>query len=184
MTSAQARIPYQVVQWAAAECERQRSGERSVAWMIEGWLYARRHRFGPVLVRDVLALGARVEPRKALTGFRTVAVGVRNGGIVDWKGPWEDVPRAIERLVEHQPLDRGPGAVVDDWYRSYEEIHPFADGNGRTGSILWNWLRGSLLDPGVPPDFWASDQASIRQRRERAMLDRADLWLPPGEGQV
>jgi fido (protein-threonine AMPylation protein) len=27
-----------------------------------------------------------------------------------------------------------------EWFRRYEEVHPFVDGNGRTGQVLLNWL--------------------------------------------
>lgn len=42
----------------------------------------------------------------------------------------------------------------DQFYFEYENIHPFVDGNGRSGKILYNYLLGRLDDPIMPPNFW------------------------------
>lgn len=44
--------------------------------------------------------------------------------------------------------------TADDWYLAYEAIHPFADGNGRTGKILHNWLKETLDDPVLVHDYF------------------------------
>jgi Fic/DOC family len=41
----------------------------------------------------------------------------------------------------------------EEFYQRFEEIHPFFDGNGRVGAIIYNWLKGSLADPVHPPAF-------------------------------
>ena len=48
---------------------------------------------------------------------------------------------------------RGHG-VAEHAYHIFQMIHPFRDGNGRTGKILFNWLRGSLNYPEMPPNFF------------------------------
>lgn len=134
-----------VISWAADECERQRSGERSVAWMVNGWYFATTPRF-TISRENLLLLAGLVEPREnGGKSFRRVNVTV--GGSVPMAHTLVD--RAMENLIAAVG-DLDP----DAWYREYEEIHPLADGNGRTGSILWNWLRGTLDNPEVPPDFW------------------------------
>lgn len=44
--------------------------------------------------------------------------------------------------------------TADDWYLAYEAIHPFGDGNGRTGKILHNWLLGTLAEPVLVADYF------------------------------
>lgn len=136
-----------VIRWAAEECKRQRSGEMSVAWMLDAWEYALAFQNRSVTEGDILALGALVEPEVNANGYRRC--GVRVGS--DVKGPWQNVPRQMGLLAEAQ--DR---LTPDEWYKAYEEVHPFRDGNGRTGSILWNWLGSTLDAPCVPPDFWTT----------------------------
>lgn len=39
-------------------------------------------------------------------------------------------------------------------YYHFQLIHPFADGNGRTGKIILNYLNGTLDAPVMPPNFF------------------------------
>lgn len=139
-----------VVEWAAKECTRQGSGEASVWWMVRAWRYAMLgFRDGaPITEEVILLLGHLVEPRanKLGAGYRRGPVWVGS----DKKAPPERVPELMKALVEAIGV-LGP----DEWFRRFEDpIHPFRDGNGRTGSILWNWLRGTLANPADAPDFW------------------------------
>lgn len=135
----------EVVKWAAKECARQHSGEPSVAWMLRGWNYAMGISHQMPTEADVVALGALIEPVKNRCGYRQV--GVRVGANV--KMDWRLVQRAMGNL-----LDAAETLSPDDWFHEYEDIHPWRDGNGRTGSILWNWLKGTLSEPQEPPEFW------------------------------
>lgn len=147
-----------VVGWCARECTRQRSGEDSVSWMFDGWVYAHRHRNHTPILRDVLALGRIVEPRHNMGGLRTV--GVRVGW--DVKLAPELVSAALDQLItawgELDPVE---------WFRRYEEVHPFRDGNGRTGAILMMWHAGHLDDPFDAPNLWAVTGAGRTAERAR-----------------
>lgn len=139
------------VNYAAQECHWQQSGEMSVAWMVEGWRRAHRLRFQLIKLRDVLELGRLVEPRYNFNGLREVDVRVGS----DTKTPWEHVPGDLDELLLSQPAaGKATEEEATEWFRQYEEIHPWRDGNGRTGSILYNWLRGSLPEPIYPPNLW------------------------------
>lgn len=136
-----------VVKWAAEECKRQVSGELSVDWMLQAWQYARKRdsmniRF--INEQDILTMARLIEPDRNANGYRKVDVRVG----YDVKGPWEDVP---ERMGQF--LDALPRLTPEEAYKAYEQLHPFVDGNGRTGSIIYCWLRGSLADPVHPPDW-------------------------------
>lgn len=142
-----------IVKHCAQECEWQFSGEMSVAWMLGAWRIAQARagqklsggpQFRPIL-DDVVLLGKTVEPVKNKKGFRLTNVRVG----LSVKPDFHEVSRLMEALMDAR-LDMTPG----EFFREYEEIHPFVDGNGRTGNILFNWVNGTLDDPVMPPDFW------------------------------
>ena len=136
-----------VIRFCAVECKMQMSGEESVWWMAEAWAWAldESHLGRRPTPGRIRTLGALVEPRKNVTGFRQV--GVRVGW--DVKGDWQNVPRQIDQLCRAK--DRLTAA---EWFYEYEQVHPFVDGNGRTGQILYNWLAGSLGEPEWAPNFF------------------------------
>jgi len=141
-----------VVAHCAQECHWQQSGELSVAWMFEGWRYAAAHRSEWIAVEDILELGRLIEPGKNRNGFRQV--GVRVGSSV--KMDWSLVSDALNSLVKATPpLNSITEVEAIEWFRQYEEIHPFVDGNGRTGNLLFNWLKGTLEVPVMPPNLWS-----------------------------
>lgn len=144
---------FEIAQWAAEECERQRSGERSVGWMVQGWQYAC-DRFDEMpTVGDLLNLGAIVEPRHNQNGFRKVNVQV---GYELVETRWQDVQNAVHIL-----LNQWEHYTAELWFQAYETIHPFRDGNGRTGAILYNWHAGTLTKPQTAPMYRRPSAAEL-----------------------
>ncbi len=140
-----------IVKFCAEECARQHSEELSVSGMFEAWMWVMEET--PAINRStVLEIARMVEPGKNRHGFRTVRVTVG-----DHLKKVQDFNRAIGILCD-SPLVLEPV----EWYREFENIHPFLDGNGRTGAIIYNYMMGTMTMPIETPDvghpeFWDKD---------------------------
>ena len=140
-----------LVRYCAEQCKRQGSGEISVADMYDAWMYACEHAIDSADI--VEALGKMVEPTVNASGFRRV--NVRIGGQVK---PVVDFRRAINLLLfSLAECNISPNEA----YREFEELHPFEDGNGRVGAILFNKWCSSMWAPQpcpeeLYPDFFSS----------------------------
>lgn len=130
----------------------------------------------PITLDFIEHLGKLVEPEDNKNGFRTIPIGVNDPNL-GWieKSDWQLVPDLLDRLIESyydgnlvpiitpvpntdwHKVERGhklSKSAEDQFYYEYENIHPFRDGNGRTGKILYNYLCGTLDNPIMPPNFW------------------------------
>lgn len=120
-----------------------------VRGMYEAWQHAQlasSRSEDPPSVDDVLKIAGLIECRNK--GFRKVAV-----MIARHVKPAVRLRERVETLLANwntlEPLEI---------YREFEEIHPFEDGNGRTGKVLLNWRNGTLNAPIFPPrDFWGRE---------------------------
>lgn len=119
-------------------------GLERVQWMLRAWVYAltslKKEPLQPLL-SDAERIGKMVEPVKNGGGWRQCQVRVGYRICPDY----HEVPTLLVELFESK------GLSPLEFYRQFLEIHPFVDGNGRTGKVLLNWMNGTLHDPIFPP---------------------------------
>ncbi len=146
----------QLAAWAAQECAWQLTGPLEVGYFIVAYFtLAAAHEITEELI---LRLGNIIEPAKNPSDhYRQVAVFV---GYSE-KAPWQEVPRLMAQLVR-AVADLGP----TEWFREFEEIHPFRDGNGRTGALIYNMLNGTYSPLGLefPPNLWNDPRRADKEK--------------------
>jgi Fic family protein len=77
--------------------------------------------------------------------------------------PPEVVRMKMQELLQVEP-ETAEEAVK--WHISFETIHPFQDGNGRIGRMIYYWHCRQL---GVEPELWTADE---RQKYYEIFDDR------------
>jgi Fic family protein len=93
---------------------------------------------------------------------------------------WTDIsPRMsdwLARVCAGPPAGRPVLEEVADWFAAFERIHPFLDGNGRSGRLLTNLV---LIRLGYPPAIVYKRQRTIYL----AALRKADAGAPGALGE-
>lgn len=55
-------------------------------------------------------------------------------------GPY--IPVAFTEILHRAQMHRGMQQDIYRVHQDYEALHPFTDGNGRSGRALWLWMMG------------------------------------------
>lgn len=138
-----------IVNFCAEEVERQGRGPIQVAWMVEAWMCAADRWFKArrysTLDRLIIELGNKVEHENPDDNWRQLNVRVGSRICPNVAEVPDLMDRWIENLVKMAPAEA---------YFEFEMIHPFADGNGRVGKIVFNSLCDSMSTPQMPPNFF------------------------------
>ena len=146
-------------EYIAFECERQHT--TNVEEMRRAFDFAAgMTNVGQYFAYFVMKIAYAVDPQmNCLTGMNNIRkseVGFANGGsslkTID-----------VQRDFDHWVLGYDPifnpfeDRVVDLYIKRFLDIHPFADGNGRTASILRNWLLNTMDDPTILPYYYGKN---------------------------
>lgn len=110
--------------------------------------------------------------------FRSKGVGIFDGEqLIHMAPPADLVPKLIADLFEwYKNSEVHPLIKSAIFHYEFEFIHPFADGNGRTGR-MWHSL---LLGQWKELFYWLPIEELIRSKQAEYYnaLGKADIWIP------
>ena len=102
-------------------------------------------------VEDVVAFVKAVQPNAILRDDPKVS-GVRVGNHVAPKSGIHIRERLEKLLIRAADPD---GSSPYDVHQHYEHLHPFTDGNGRSGRAIWAWSMNKLVGADSMDVIWA-----------------------------
>lgn len=156
-----------IVDYIYDECHRQHV--TNYGDFAKAWQYAANMNPVDIMGQEhfklfVLSIAQDLEPEKNARGLRTSHVGFMDGGSA---APVGEVLRHFNRWVANLFFEMNDfqcetitdyidqdEQLVDMWIKTLLDIHPWADGNGRTASILRNWMLRTLDDPSPLPYYY------------------------------
>ena len=135
------------VLFCAEECEKQKVGPMSVFQMLRAFGIAQSQTL--LTYQFILDLAFLVDPKYNKHGLRQVMVTFRDG-----TQPAVKPEHIQDQLTNILIAYHDDNLTIDEFYREFQIIHPFLDGNGRVGAILWNFLKERLKHPIPAPDMF------------------------------
>lgn len=150
----------EIQEYITSECDRQHATNyedmQTAFDFAESFSVSEKHNFP----RFVMSIANLVDPnvntfdfRRGLLNIRTSEVGFATGGSASKA---IDVKHHFFRWTELYVYAINP-EHIEIFIKQFLDIHPFADGNGRTASILRNWMLGTMHDP-QPLPYYYGDQ--------------------------
>jgi len=82
------------------------------------------------------------------SGYKKVGVVVNNKHTTAVGNVREEMNKLLKWYRTNKTTKQHPLELAADFHQRFEQIHPFEDGNGRIGRLLFNWI---LLQFGYPP---------------------------------
>lgn len=141
----------QVKEWCREQCIMQHATtEQDFNGMEMAWRYAISNcQAGPMEVRDITTMAEWIDPIANRNGeFRKGPAVFMDGGIAMSAHLIEE---NLRRMLN--ALDTNDRITPEMFYRELMYIHPFKDGNGRMGALVYNWLSGTLASPVNAPPY-------------------------------
>jgi len=129
---------------------RQHVGVAQIGSLLHGYDYALENATRLPTEGDFLHLAGIIEPSNG-GRYRQTPVTFANGGSSCAPG---QIAQTMGRLFGF--LDAETDA--EEFTKAVLQVHPFSDGNGRTGFILRNWLNGTLVTPEPLPYYFGEKE--------------------------
>lgn len=111
---------------------------------------------------------------------------LRDGGHLNVRVGNHIAPRGGAAVVERLAELLAAMPTGDPWtlHCAYEHLHPFTDGNGRSGRAIWAWMM-TRRQEGLPLGFlhhWYYQTLSAEHMRRTAMVPFSPALSTPGGG--
>lgn len=125
--------------------------------------------------KDIVWINTNIRAIKS--GFRKTPVEIKNNkGVVIHKGASADqIPTLISELTNDINEDRDMNLIIKALliHHKFENIHPFTDGNGRTGRILFALLLSKYQILDIPASVFSYSVLKNKNKYYKA-LNQAD----------